>query len=434
MDMLNNNTKPPQSSQKSTYQCSSNSIRRSSLELISTNQELYKSNRDSLRLDLTDQKANYIFQTFMSHLGQLKEEVKENSKALHSVLYNTIHSKTNQLNIDKLELTSEITELKSSAKDLIHQVAIPNNTTSGLILNNLNSNRKKYNFDVRTSQININKIREKIQTSNIKIKKSIKDLENEPKFFYFVPGPEFTVNQFNIFSKSFNVIFTENASDWPKKGNFIEYIENLFLYAGEVSFFSRKGLWHFDLSEKIVYPMLIFDFPGREDHTLEYFNSSLYVIGGSSKKIKYVSLDTGAELAWKEFGCCLDSEIGYSHSALIEETVYLVGAKSRFLTKLNLVKNCIENEYFEFFEESFNKFVFNVDESQVVLANKKILYKGMVREIHEDFSRVKSPGKGKIVYSYLYFVGYDEDFKEEVWRLCLNSFRLDKFCSRFSCY
>lgn len=371
----------------------------------------------------------------MRFLNHQKKIVKENSENLVSVLDSTLLAKKKQVSSYKAELKLNFTQLKSSADDLIHQIHIPSDTVAGKILNQLNSGQKINNFEFLPKGFDLNKTIANIKTSSVDFKVRLDDFEHEPKFYYIISGSTIHIKKFNFFTKSFqNLSKDEDSKKCLKRGNFIEYHEKFFLYVGKFCYlgiFSKNGLWHIDLNQNEIYPILICEFPGGEDHTLEYFNSRVYVLGGNSKNILYFMFNHCENPNWNKLECCLVEEIGYSHSTRIGDIIYVVGAKSRYLTKLFLLRECIESEYYELLEESSNKFVFNDKETVIILANKKIIVQGEMRRVlSEDFSQLRSPGKGKILYSYLYFVVYNENFEEQVWRLCLNSFRLDKFKSR----
>lgn len=393
-----------------------------------SNSVISRQDRDSLKstlsmIDRIEETKNKITRLFNS----IKNAVVDNRKKLESALDSTILEKIGEVNNFKNSVNSQMLELRNSAENQIHLIDIPKDNSVGVILNKLSGNEKIGQSGVFNYRIDPDKILEKIKKSNISTPNKIEVFLCEPEIKFFIPRPLFKMKKFKLFTKVFEEVPILNVKefDWPEKGNFIEYQENLFLYAGEVGFFSTKGVWNIDTSLDNINAILVGNFPGREDHTLEYLNQNIYIFGGNSKKIQYFSLNV--QNGWQTL-TNLPEEIGYSHSVRIGETAFLAGAKSKSVYKYHINENKLETDNYQFFIKGQNKFIFDLDGEELIFANSQVFWKKeIICQTKESFSGQRCAGKGKIVYSYLYFATYNEKFEQNVWRLCLRSFILVKF-------
>jgi len=393
-----------------------------------SNSIISRQDRDSIRSALTifnsvEESKNNIIRLF----SNIKNAVGDNRKKLEAALDSTILMKIGEVNDFKNKVNSQMLELKHSAEKQIHLIEIPKDDTVGVILNKLSGSEKIGQLGVFNYRIDSDKIVEKIKKSSISAPNKIEVFLSEPDIKFFIPRPLFKMKKFKLFTKTYEDVPILNVKefDWPEKGNLIEYQENLFLYAGEVGFFSTKGVWNIDTSLENINAILVGNFPGREDHTLEYLNQKIYALGGNSKKIQYFSLDT--QNGWETL-LNLPEEIGYSHSVRIGETAFLVGAKSKNLYKYHINENKLETDNYQSFVKGQNRFIFDLDGKELIFTNSQVLWKKeIICQTGENFSGLRCAGKGKIVYSYLYFVTYNQRFEQNVWRLCLRSFLLVRF-------
>lgn len=376
---------------------------------------------------LTGAKIEDSMNFITSLFNKLKKRVLENSDNLKSVLDSTMFEKIEEANKLKNSVNSDIIKQKKAAKNQIHLISIPKNNSAGIILNKLLNSEKLGQSGVLIYKIDSKKILEKIKQSTVISPYKIEAFTNEPEIKYFISKPQFRMKKFKIYSKILEDVPILNVKefDWPEKGTFIEYQQNLFLYSGRVGFFFSKELvWNIDTSLEKINAIQVGNFPRREDYTLEYFYPKIYIFGGNSKEIQYFSLNDEND---RRNLLNLPEEIGYSHSARIGDTVYLVGAKSKNLYKYLIKENKLETHNYQFFVNGQNKFVFDFNGNELIITNSQVAIKReIISQTGENFSGLRCSGKGKIVYSYLYFVTYNEKFESNVWRLCLISFQLVK--------
>ena len=166
--------------------------------------------------------------------------------------------------------------------------------------------------------------------------------------------------------------------------------------------------------------------PSRENHSLEYFELNLYLIGGNEKKVSKYSFEYQK---WTDF-LELPQKLDQTYSARIGETVLVVGEKLDMNFEINLRKNSFKAKQ----TMSGKKIIFNYEEKVFLINQDKIYvyYNNEVnsyqKNIYKEFLQLRYPGKPKIVYPYLYFVGISESKANrfQFFRFCLLSYELLK--------
>jgi len=196
--------------------------------------------RDSIKSGrLTGAKIEDSINFITSLFSKIKKKAYENSENLQSVLYSSMFEKVDEANKLKNLVNLEMIRLRKSAENQSHLINIPIDNAVGIILNKLLNNEKIGQSGVINYRMDSDKILAKINQSSAITPYKIEGFICEPEIKYFISKPEFKLKKFKIYSTTFEDVPILNAKEfeWPEKGIFIEYKENLFLYSGRIGFF-----------------------------------------------------------------------------------------------------------------------------------------------------------------------------------------------------
>ena len=359
-----------------------------------------------------------------------KNDFSEGLMNLKKIVKNYFESKFKFLHNFSLNFKSDLENLGRLLEADIHQKEIIGNSSNHKLLRRILKKKDLKTCNVFKERILVSDIIEKINSCAIKVNYKVSDFVFEPYLVYFDSSKKEFIQKFQVYINScsnFRLCLdsTESSYTLYESGSYIEYEKEMVFYVGKDKFFSQ-GLWNINYSKYDAICSRICSSPSRENHSLEYFEFNLYIIGGNEKKVSKYSFESKK---WTDF-LDLPEKLDQTYSVRIGDNVMVAGEKSDMNFEINLKRGSFKAKQ----TLSGKKIIFNYDEKTFLINQDKIYVyhnnevNSYQKNSYREFLQLRYPGKPKIVYPYLYFIGISESKANrfQIFRFCLFSYELIK--------